>query len=129
MNKKGFTLIELLTVIVLIAIIAAITTPVIINIIKDSRENAYNEQVRLITNAAERWGTENMQELNKVVPCKLSAKKLSEEGYLSVEKIKNPKDTSKNMGVVEITTINDNIIIFNYEYKETSNYGDCLLDG
>ena len=39
MNKKGFTLIELLAVIVILAIIALIATPIVLNIIKDSREN------------------------------------------------------------------------------------------
>ena len=40
MNKKGFTLIELLAVIVILAVIALIATPIVLNIIKDSRESA-----------------------------------------------------------------------------------------
>ena len=123
MDKKGFTLVELLTVIVLLAIIAAITTPVIINVINDSRENAYEEQVRLITSAAERWGTENMTYLNGKGSCYLSAEKLSEEGYLSAEKIINPKKPSENMGVVEITVNNGK---YEYVYKETSETVSCL---
>ena len=39
-NKLGFTLIELLAVIVILAIIALIATPIVLNIIKDSRESA-----------------------------------------------------------------------------------------
>ena len=35
MNKKGFTLIELLAVIVILAIIALIATPIILGIIND----------------------------------------------------------------------------------------------
>ena len=38
--KKGFTLIELLAVIVILAIIALIATPIVLNIINDSRESA-----------------------------------------------------------------------------------------
>lgn len=38
--KKGFTLIELLAVIVTLAIIALIATPIALNIIKESRQNA-----------------------------------------------------------------------------------------
>ena len=127
MDKKGFTLVELLTVIVLLAIIAAITTPVIINVINDSRENAYEEQVRLITSAAERWGTENMTYLNGKESCYLSAEKLSKEGYLSAKKIKNPKNPRNNMGVVEITVNNGK---YEYVYKETSDPGtdNCLPD-
>ena len=39
-NKKGFTLIELLAVIVILAIIALIATPIVLNIIKDSKDSA-----------------------------------------------------------------------------------------
>ena len=40
MSKKGFTLIELLAVIVVLAIIALIATPIVLNIIKDSKDSA-----------------------------------------------------------------------------------------
>ena len=39
-DKKGFTLIELLAVIVILAIIALIATPIILNMINDARKNA-----------------------------------------------------------------------------------------
>lgn len=39
-NAKGFTLIELLAVIVILAIIALITVPGVLNIISDAREGA-----------------------------------------------------------------------------------------
>jgi prepilin-type N-terminal cleavage/methylation domain-containing protein len=38
--KKGFTLIELLAVIVILAIIALIATPIVLNIIDDTKDNA-----------------------------------------------------------------------------------------
>ena len=40
-KKKGFTLIELLAVIVILAIIALIATPIVLNIIKTSRKGAF----------------------------------------------------------------------------------------
>ena len=40
MNKKGFTLIELLAVIVILAIIALIATPIVLNIIDDTKEES-----------------------------------------------------------------------------------------
>lgn len=40
MNKKGFTLIELLAVIVVLAIIALIATPIVMNTIKKAQEGA-----------------------------------------------------------------------------------------
>src|SRR5574344_253473 len=41
--KKGFTLIELLAVIVILAIIALIASPIVLNIINDARDNAAAE--------------------------------------------------------------------------------------
>ena len=40
-NKKGFTLIELLAIIVILAIIAVITTPIILNIIENAKKGAF----------------------------------------------------------------------------------------
>lgn len=39
-NKKGFTLVELLAVIVILAIIALIATPIILNVIDNAKEEA-----------------------------------------------------------------------------------------
>ena len=53
MKKKGFTLIELLAVIVILAIIALIATPIILNIINDSREESNKRSVELYGKAVE----------------------------------------------------------------------------
>ena len=47
MKNKGFTLIELLAVIVILAIIALIATPVVLNIIKDSKESSIERSAEL----------------------------------------------------------------------------------
>ena len=57
--KKGFTLIELLGVIVILAIIALITTPIIFNVIKSSREKAFVDTGYSIINAAKQTQTKN----------------------------------------------------------------------
>lgn len=44
-KKKGFTLIELLAAIVILAIISLIAIPIIINITKNSRKNAFKDSV------------------------------------------------------------------------------------
>ena len=53
MNNKGFTLIELLAVIVILAIIALIATPIILGIINDSRNSAAERGAELIVSNVE----------------------------------------------------------------------------
>ena len=53
MNKKGFTLIELLAVIVILAIVATIASPIILNIISTTKEKAHDESVRSIIKSVE----------------------------------------------------------------------------
>lgn len=106
MRNQGFTLIELLAVIVLLAVIAAVTVPIILNSINNSRENAYEEQVETIEYAAERWSTDNHNELPTTDGASIyrSVSFLQEEGYLSSDKeIKDPRDDSKMTGCVKIT--------------------------
>ena len=51
MKKNAFTLIELLSVIVILAIIALIATPIILGIIKDAKENANKRSIDNYANA------------------------------------------------------------------------------
>ena len=53
MKNKGFTLIELLAVIVILAIIALIATPIILGIINDARTSAKQRSEELVVNAVE----------------------------------------------------------------------------
>ncbi|MDD3187228.1 MAG: prepilin-type N-terminal cleavage/methylation domain-containing protein [Bacilli bacterium] len=59
--KKGFTLIELLAVIVILAIIAVITTPIILNVIEDSKEKAFDIEASNIEKAAEYYLTDDFK--------------------------------------------------------------------
>ncbi len=51
-NKKGFTLIELLAVIVILAIIALIATPIVLQIIEKARRSAAQDTVYGVISAA-----------------------------------------------------------------------------
>ena len=54
-NKKGFTLIELLAVIVILAIIALIATPIILNMINDAKKSAAVDSAYGYTKAVETY--------------------------------------------------------------------------
>jgi type IV pilus assembly protein PilA len=51
--KKGFTLIELLAVIVILAVIALIATPIILGIIEDTKKQAFEIEAKNVEQAAE----------------------------------------------------------------------------
>ena len=53
MNKKGFTLIELLAVIVILAIIALIATPIVMNVIDKAQDGANARSVEGYMKAVE----------------------------------------------------------------------------
>ncbi len=62
MRKKGFTLIELLAVIVILAVIALIATPIILNIIEKARKSAFKDSAYGIKATAEAKAMENVIE-------------------------------------------------------------------
>ena len=49
--KRGFTLIELLAVIIILAIVALIATPIVLNVITEARESAGQSEAQMIYNA------------------------------------------------------------------------------
>ena len=61
--KRGFSLVELLAVIVILAIIATIATPIVLNIIKNSKEEAIKRSVSMyqssVRSAFARYQLEN----------------------------------------------------------------------
>ena len=59
-NEKGFTLIELLAVIVILAVIALIATPIVMNVINKSRQKAAEDSAYGVFEAVRAYHTERM---------------------------------------------------------------------
>ncbi|MDD2391824.1 MAG: prepilin-type N-terminal cleavage/methylation domain-containing protein [Bacilli bacterium] len=69
--KKGFTLIELLAVIVILAIIALIASPIVVGLIEDSNRQAAERSTEAVVQAAK---TEfALSKLNKTTPSATAA--------------------------------------------------------
>ena len=66
-NDKGFTLIELLAVIVILAIIALITTPIILNLIENSRKSAAENKAYGVIDAVRLAYTQDQISVQPVV--------------------------------------------------------------
>ena len=104
MKKKGFTLVELLAVLVILAVIALITTPIIYGIIKNARIKAFKNKVYAVEDAANTYYEELMLEGDE---------EEFEEGldgiYSLTLNLSNPEDRSKintntlKKGIVTIT--------------------------
>ena len=60
MKKKGFTLIELLAVIIILAVIALIATPLIMGTITKAKKNAFKDTVYGILKAGENYAAEEL---------------------------------------------------------------------
>ncbi len=67
MNKKGFTLIELLAVIVILAIIALIATPIILGVIDNARKNSARDAAYGVIDAVRLQYVETLYSGNAIV--------------------------------------------------------------
>ncbi len=67
MKKRGFTLIELLAVIVILAVIALIATPIILSILTKVRKSAFQDSAYGIMEAAKSYFAETILEENNPV--------------------------------------------------------------
>ena len=68
MNKnKGFTLIELLAVIIILAVIALIATPIVLNVIDNARISANKDSVYGLLDSAKLYYAESLLDENKTL--------------------------------------------------------------
>lgn len=100
-NTKGFTLIELLAVIVVLAIIALIATPIVLNLINDARRGAAEQTANAYVKAFE---TAVMTEMTKDATNTLCT------NYEIKDKVATSKDTDCTIkSVTPSTTGTSNI--------------------
>lgn len=88
MKNKGFTLVELLAVITILAIIALISTPIILNITKQTRENAFIRTCNSIVTATRNYQME--KEANNVDAANLTINFPDDADFLDLRSGKVP---------------------------------------
>ena len=120
MNKKGFTLIELLAVIVILAIIALIATPIVLNIIKQNKNLSELRSVDFYVDAVEQAITREMFEDTNFSP---SYCQITQNGNLSCDNKTievEVKGETPSGGVIEFEKgkIKDATIITDNSVKE-----------
>ena len=119
-KNKGFTLVELLAVIVILALIALIATPIILNVINDAKKQAAKDSAYGYMDAVEKYivsseledksiqdGRYSVEELNKKISVKGST---PDNGNIE---IKNSSVKSYDIGI-------DGYVVNNGEVKKVS---------
>ena len=132
--KKGFTLIELLGVLILLAVIALITFPIIDKVLSNAKNEAYERQKDSILEAARLYVTENGN--YSTSQTQLSFQTLIDAGFLKEGEILDPRDSSKEMPGCVIYNWNESKNQYIFEYDENCvvatsaecfTYGDCTF--
>lgn len=102
-NQKGFTLIELLAVIVILAIIALIATPMVLKYIEQSRKGAAESDAYAAMKAAELYYADELL-AGKTAPTSVSADKLDLKnnnitGTITFDSVKSGEATTTELKV------------------------------
>lgn len=107
-NKKGFTLVELLAVLVVLALITAISMPIITDTLKKGRVTTYEQQLDHIISGAKSYGAKNIGNLPSRGSSKtITLKDLKEDGFVE-DDIMNPDTKKKFADTMQIRITNSN---------------------
>lgn len=119
MKKNAFTIIELLAVLVILAIIASITFPIITTVISSSRENAQKAQEEQIIKAAKEYYLENTSKLPEMKDNDTSCVCISTliNGYIAQDDVKNLQNNNSIGSNCVIVKYAGNQYI--YEYSDS----------
>lgn len=117
-SRKGFTLTELLAILIILAITSIIAIPVVISSLNNSKNNVYDNQVRAIEKATENYFLDISADIEE--PAVIYLSDILNSGYMSDNKIYNPKNAEKMTGCVLITLYSNQ-----YHYKYIDNMSEC----
>lgn len=129
MNKRGFTLVELLAVVIILALLALLTSTAVTKLVKDSKEELSDTQIKLIESAAKAWVADNLDKLPSSGSCSyITLGDLKEYGLIDSKVIdaETNLEISDDLKIKLTTTINSyGNPITNYEVNANDVSG-CL---
>ena len=125
MNKKGFTLIELLAVIIILAVIALIATPVVLNVVENARREAAENSAYGIIDAAKYQYIESM--LTSTVVSSGNAADLNVSGTPATSGTWKVNTTGTDgTPVITITNVKIGDYLCNTKKDSTSGEVECI---
>ena len=109
MKRNGFTLVELLAVITILAIIATITVPIVINVFEDAESNAFEDDAMNLSRAVVNYYTALTLESDTKLPLLVT--------------FNNGKETNKylNNANNQCETSNDRILEYSGQNPDSGN--------
>ena len=118
MDKKGFTLIELLGSIVLLALIALVAFPVVLNFLSSSKSDIDKAKKSVIIGAAKDYVTDNVNVYgrNSSLDEEIKTFDLIEQGYITNKDIMENEELKKSCVKV---SINNETKKYQFEYKNS----------
>lgn len=122
MNKKGFSLVELMAVMIILGILATITTPIVINIVSDTEKELSSEQTKIVIDAARNWGIKNItvtkSDDNYVVSKNfVTIKELQDSGDLEKRSLRNLNLNDSQLNSAGVCISYDNQYIYRFVYN------------
>ncbi|MEG2322439.1 MAG: DUF5011 domain-containing protein [Bacilli bacterium] len=125
--KKGFTLVELIGVLVILAALFLIITPIVDKEIKDGRQDLYNKQIKSIELSAQNWLSENVfAKPLEGETITLTISQLKQDSFVDID-IKNPL-TKKLFRNDMLVKINNQAGIINYEVLVDSGKNEEIFE-
>ena len=125
-NKKGFTLIELLAVIIILAVIALIATPIVLNVIDNARKSANKDSAYGLLDSAKLYYMESLLDESKSL-----SGNLIDKINVSGRKPDNGTVYINNKGEIALSVVYDKVcFIKNYEdadLTESDDINNCKI--
>ncbi len=138
-NKKGFTLIELLAVIIILAVIALIATPIVLNVIDNARKSANKDSAYGLLDSAKLYYMESLLDESKSLNGNLIYKinvsgnrpsngtvYINNKGEIALAVVYDKVCYIKNYSDIDLTESSD---IENCKVSENIVYKDSILNG